>query len=128
MTQEEAVRQWKEGAERNIDLARDMMKLEHYDWALFFGQLVLEKLLKGLYLSKNDELAPFTHDLIKLAKLSKLSLTKQQTEELIEITRFHIQARYDDVKYEFYKKATKQYSQSWLKKIEEYMVWILKQY
>lgn len=60
MTQDEAVKQWREGAERNLDAARDMVKASHRDWALFIGQLSLEKLLKGLIVKKKNETPPFS--------------------------------------------------------------------
>lgn len=128
MTKIEAVNRWLESARKNLTIAGEMMALKHYDWALFLGQLSLEKLLKGLILKKTGTPALPIHDLVKLAGLANLSVTKQQQQELIEISRFHIQARYDEVKYELYKQATKSYALKWLKIITEYGLWLQKQY
>lgn len=128
MTKIEAVNRWLESARKNLTIAGEMMALKHYDWALFLGQLSLEKLLKGLILKKTGTPALPIHDLAKLAGLANLSVTKQQQQELIEISRFHIQARYDEVKYELYKQATKSYALKWLKIITEYGLWLQKQY
>jgi HEPN domain-containing protein len=41
MNQEDALRAWKESAERNLAIGKEMIAAGHYDWALFFGQLAL---------------------------------------------------------------------------------------
>lgn len=128
MTQEEAVRRWLESAEKDFGVAQDMMRLKHYDWALFLGQLALEKYLKGLIEQRTGETPPFIHDLAKLSKFAGIELTDEQTVELIEITKFHIQARYEDIKYRLYKEATTSYTEKWMKKIEEYALWFKKHY
>lgn len=128
MTEKEALKRWRKGAERNLKTAEDLIKTKHYDWALFVGQLSLEKLLKGLYIQRRGELPPLIHDLKKLAELAQIELTKEQGQELVEISRFHIQARYDDIKYELYKSATKAYTQKWFGKIKKYHQWLKKLY
>lgn len=47
MTKIEATERWLESAKRNLKIAKEMMDLKHYDWALFMGQLSLEKLFNG---------------------------------------------------------------------------------
>jgi len=64
-------------------IAREMMRLKHYDWALFLGQLSLEKLLKGLILKKTGTPALPIHDLVKLTELANLSINRQQQQELM---------------------------------------------
>ena len=75
MTKKIAVTRWRESALRNLTVARGMFDLGHYDWALFIGQLALEKLLKGLYTKKANASPPYIHDLAKLAVLSGLKMT-----------------------------------------------------
>ncbi|OGG24163.1 hypothetical protein A3A79_03150 [Candidatus Gottesmanbacteria bacterium RIFCSPLOWO2_01_FULL_43_11b] len=128
MTKIDVIKRWKESGRKNFDVARDMMKLGHYDWALFMGQLALEKLLKGLVVKRTGKLPPPVHNLVQLAKAARLSFDTNKTANLTTITRFHIVARYDDVKYEFYKEATESYAEKWVKIIEEYFVWIQKLY
>jgi len=98
MTQREVIRHWKKSAQRNLLTAEDMVQSGHYDWALFVGQLALEKLLKGLVVKNTNKLPPHIHDLQKLAEVANLELTDKQINDFTEITRFHIQARYDDIK------------------------------
>lgn len=128
MTQEDVVQHWFKSAQRNLEIAKDMVKLKHYDWALFLGQLALEKLLKGSIAKKTKKLPPFIHDLPKLAKLAGVNSNREQINDLIEITRFHVQARYEDIKYELYKTATKEYTERWFKKIEDFFLCFKKLY
>jgi len=124
MTQTEAIRKWKESARHNLQIARDLLRLGHFDWALFMGQLVLEKLFKGLITSRTGRAPPYIHDLKKLADVAGLSLTREQMDDFQEITTYHIKARYEDIKRELYKKATKEYAGKFFTKIEEYARWL----
>jgi HEPN domain-containing protein len=129
MTEEEAVVKWKQSAERNFLTAKDLFAQKHYDWALFIGQLTLEKLLKGLVVKQTHEPPPHIHDLTVLARLAGVGERSiNQNDELVEITRFHIQARYDDIKYELYKTATDEYAKKWFGMIEEYYLWLNQRY
>ena len=56
--------------------------------------------------------------------LAKIKLSKDQIEDFVEITRFHIQARYDDIKYELNKVVTASYACIWFQKIKEYSKWL----
>lgn len=109
-------------------VARDLMKLGHYDWALFMGQLTLEKLLKGRIVRETDETPPYIHDLVKLSILAALVPNEEQKRQLAKITQFHIQARYEDIKKKFYGEATKVFAQEWMRTIEEFVVWIQERY
>jgi HEPN domain-containing protein len=118
MTEEGIILKYKDSADRNFQTAQDLYNSGHYDWALFLGQLTLEKLLKGLVIKHTNEIAPFIHDLSKLSILAAIPFSDEENEWLIEITRYHIQARYDDIKYELYKKATKEYTDVWFDRIK----------
>lgn len=124
MTQDELITRYRDSSQRNLETARDLIKSEHFDWALFLGQLSLEKLLKALILQKTQQIPPNIHDLLKLTQLATLQLDPDKKEWLVEIARYHIQARYDDIKYELYKTATPEYTQMWFKRIEELYLWI----
>lgn len=128
MTQKEAARRWKESAQRSFSACQDMVKTGHYDWALFLGQLAIEKMLKGLVIETTDETPPYIHDLKKLSLLVNIAFTDEQLQDLAVITRFHVQARYDDIKYDLYKEATKEFTDTWMKKISDLFLWISKHY
>ena len=109
-----------------------MMKLlfveKKYSYSLFFGQLALEKLLKAIYIKKIDSSPPYIHNLNSLAKKSKIKIHETYNKELEEITQFNINARYDDYKDAFYKKATKEYATKWIKIINKIKLCLKKKY
>ncbi len=127
MEREEIIKAWLESAERNITTARDLIRLKHYDWALFLGQLALEKLLKSVVTKAQNDSPPYTHNLVKLAELSNLKFSEEDLENLAQITKYNVQARYDDIKYQLYRMATIEYTEEWFTKIERIYSWI-KQY
>lgn len=119
---------WRESAERNLEAAEDMAKFGHRDWALFIGQLSLEKLLKGLIVKEKNETPLFIHDLVKLAELAGLKVTTEQRERLAKVTRFHVAARYDDIKSQLYREATPAFTRQWMEAIKELFLWFKKDY
>ena len=127
MTHDTIINQWLASAERNVTIAQDNFKLTHYDWALFFWHLVLEKTLKAILLKKEDSFLPI-HDLYKLAVKAQLPLSEEHIAILKEATTFNIEARYDDYKRSFYHKATKNYTQEWMDKCRRVYQWLQKQF
>lgn len=126
MSKNETIKYWVESAKRDRDVALDMFKDGHYNWSLFMWQLVLEKLLKAKLVSMDKNIV-ITHDLIHLSKSIGLELTKEQQIDFEKISRFNLEARYEDYKQEFYKMATKDFSSYWMVKCEEYYLWLKKQ-
>lgn len=114
MGKKEAVKLWLEGAKRDKKMAEDVFGMKHYDWALFFWQLTLEKVLKALMV-RRDKTILLIHDLLKLATKAGVELTETEKDELREITTFNTEARYENEKYAFYKKATREYADVWVK-------------
>jgi len=90
----------------------------------FFFQLVLEKILKSIVVKKRGENPSLTHDLVKLSSEAEINLTEEQKRDFKEITSYNIEARYDDIKLSFYKKATKEYAKKWAIKCKEYYLWL----
>ena len=99
-------------SEKDTEAAKDLFKLKHYDWSLFIWHLAIEKILKAKTVSLDEKII-YTHDLVRLAKKAKISLNKSLMSQLNEITTFNIEARYDDYKLSFYKKANKEYAEEW---------------
>lgn len=119
---------WKKSAEKNWDAANVLFKSRHYDFCLFTCHLAIEKLLKGLIVIDTKSMAPFTHDLERLAILAKLAPSKEQVENLKTITGFNMMGRYADEKFSFYKRCTKEYTGKYLKICEELFLWLKNQY
>ncbi len=105
--------------EDNVLVANDLFNSEHYSWSLFIWHLVVEKIIKT-YLIKTGKEVPYIHDIRKLVEHSEINVRDLDisVSELDEITAFNLEARYDDYKFEFYKKADKEYSLKWAEKCE----------
>jgi len=86
--------------------------------------LVLERLLKALIVKKDKEVIR-THNLVRLSEIADIELSDDQRAELTEISRFNIEARYDDYKDEFYRKATKEYTKKWSEIAQRIEKWII---
>lgn len=124
MTQNEVINYWLKSAKEDLKTAQDLFGLKRYSYSLFFAHLTLEKVLKALVVKTTDQAPPWTHDLVKLAKLTKISLSKEKIADLQEINTFNIAARYNDVKFRFYKKATKAYAKKYLERCLKICQWL----
>lgn len=62
---ESAIKHWHESSEQDFVTMQNLLKSRDYSWALFLGHLVLEKLLKAIYVKTNAKHAFFTHDLLR---------------------------------------------------------------
>ena len=67
MTKDEIITYWISSSNKDFKAMRSLSKNGHYAWALFLAHLVLEKLLKAVYVKYVDINIPFTHDLTKIA-------------------------------------------------------------
>ena len=80
--------------------------------------------LKRLIIEHTDDAPPITHDLVKLAIAAGLTSTDTQVIRLREITTFNIEARYDIHKDRLYKKATPDFTNTYMIITEELFLWI----
>lgn len=117
---------WIENANEDYNVMLDLKEKNRNTYCLFFGQMVIEKLLKALYAKNNKggPYAPKTHDLLYLAEKLNLELTEEQEVTLNEITTFNLSTRYDDYKRAFYNKCTDEYTQEQINKIKEVKAWL----
>lgn len=127
MTDKESViRFWFASSVDDLDTAEKLFVSKKYHHALYFCQLAIEKYLKGLIVSKIDTSAQRTHDLILLSQQLHLNVSPEHLEQLRNITKFNLEARYDTHKREFYKKATSNYAKEWLKITKDLLIWLKK--
>ncbi len=115
---------WIDGADDDFDTMIAMFDAKRYNWSLFIGHLMIEKLLKAYFIQEKSEHPPLIHNLLRLAEKSDLKLTEDEKEKLVTITAFNINARYDDYKMSFKKRCTPDYSKEWFEKIKELGKWI----
>jgi HEPN domain-containing protein len=115
---EKLINYWFETAKHDKKVVSGLMKTRNYAEALFFGHLVLEKILKGLVVKGTGKTAPLIHDLIRLYNMSKLNkLHEEDIDFLGKVNDFNLASRYPDYKMEFYKRSTKTFTEENIKKI-----------
>lgn len=119
MTQDKAITHWIHGAAESWKTAKHLIKGKRNDHALFFVYLTIEKILKAVYTARNSQPSPYIHNLSKLVKDAGVAVTANEIQQLDEITRFNVAARYDDFKFQLYKKATAEYTRTWFEIAEK---------
>jgi len=113
------VNYWEKSAEHDIKTMDALFVKKRYSDSLFFGHIVLEKILKANVVKKTREQAPYTHNLVFLKELVQLELEKKEVDLLDKINQFNIRARYPDLKFAFYKKCNKKFTEFYLKEIKK---------
>lgn len=119
---------WAKQSDEDWRVVQSLFNNKHYAHALFYCHLSLEKLLKAVVVQETKQQSPFTHDLLILAEKASVVLPQESLKQLNEITTFNIRARYDDVKYQFYKKATRNYTEEHIKITGKLRIWVKKNY
>lgn len=121
---EKLINYWITSSDEDFDTMLAMFESKRFNWALFIGHLMIEKLLKALYVKVKQDYPPFIHNLLRLAVLSELELNENQKEFLVTVTAFNINARYDDYKKSFQIKCTEEYSNKWITELKNNRLWI----
>ena len=117
---------WIESADEDFNVMLDLKEKNRNTYCLFFGQLLIEKLLKAYYakINKNAPYAPKTHELAYLVNKMNLEITEKQEDLLETISDFNMEARYGDYKYTFELKCTDEYTDLWIENIKELREWL----
>jgi HEPN domain-containing protein len=115
---------WFAEAQETLTVADHLVEKGDYSYALFFGHLAIEKELKGLHAIRQGQHAPPIHNLLRLAKAAGIEPNEAQTEILIRITAFNIEARYPDPKRDFRRRCTPEYVAEQMAAIREVLAWL----
>jgi len=115
---------WITGSDDDYETMIAMFDSKRFSWALFIGHLMIEKLLKAYYVKVKSDYPPFIHNLLRLAEKAEMSLTDDIKKQLVTITAFNINARYDDYKMSFKKKCTTEFTEEWIDKLKELRTWM----
>lgn len=124
---EELINYWLKSAEEDLKTAKSLFNSKRYHHSLFFCHLFIEKVLKVAVVKNTKDPAPYKHNLVRLTELSGIKFSKEQLDLLDEINSFNIEARYNDYKFQFKKKATKDYTQKYFKESYKIYLWLKKQ-
>lgn len=128
MTKLEHIQYWLDSAKHDLETLEALYEAKKYDWSLFIGHLVIEKLLKAFYVKNNDnKIPPKLHNLIRLAEISQLELNEDRKLILDKINDFNLEVRYPEYKNEFYKICTKEFTDPHIKNIKEIYQWLISQ-
>jgi HEPN domain-containing protein len=86
MYKETLINYWVETANRDYNTMLNLFKSKDYNWSLFMGHLVIEKLLKAIYVKNIDNNPPRIHDLLRLSEKAQIYTTEVQKDELDLVT------------------------------------------
>lgn len=121
---EHGINHWIEASDTDFKAMIDLYQTRNNNWALFMGHLVIEKLLKALFVKAKGEFPPMIHDLRRICEKADITLDMSQQTLLDSISRFNIKARYDDYKQSFYQLCTDSFTAEWIDKIKDCRLWI----
>jgi len=125
MDKSETIAYWTSTSDQDFIAMIHLYDSRDYHWSLFIGHLVIEKLLKALYIKNIDVNPPKMHDLLRLSEKANIVLTEERQDILDIITTFNINARYPDYKQAFYRLCNKTYAGLQIEKIKEMRNWLL---
>jgi len=111
------VKYWTKTADHDYDTMLALYRSKRYSACLFFGHIVLEKILKALVVQETGKQTPFTHDLVRLHELADLKLPEVVVDFLDQVNEFNMRTRYPEYKFDFYKKCTPQFTKKYYTKI-----------
>ncbi|MFA5480584.1 MAG: HEPN domain-containing protein [Candidatus Muiribacteriota bacterium] len=117
---------WIKTSDNDFKTMQNLFSSNDYSWSLFVGHLVIEKLLKALYIKEKNETPPFTHDLNRLANKIGIEINDKKADKLDMITKFNISGRYPDYKMEFRKICTKEFTENQINEIKDLRQWLKK--
>jgi len=124
LNKDKLIKYWIDGSDDDFETMTAMFESKRYSWSLFIGHLMFEKLLKAYYVKIKSDYPPFIHNLLRLAEKADLELSDDQREQLVTITAFNINARYDDYKMSFKNQCTLEFTIEWINKLKKMRLWI----
>lgn len=96
MNVQKQVDRWVQQARYDLDTAQAMFEAGRYLYVGFMCQQAIEKLLKGIHLCATSQLAPYTHNLIRLSELVELEANTARDRHFGELQRYYVGSRYPE--------------------------------
>ena len=118
------IKYWLDSSDNDFKTMLSLYDNKKYSWSLFVGHLMIEKLLKALYVKTIDEFPPLIHNLLRLAEKSGVEMNEEQRLFFVTVTAYNINTRYDDYKMSFQKVCTQEYTSIWIEKLKTNRLWI----
>ena len=128
MTKEDKVLYWIDLAEYDLKTAESMLESKRYLYVGFMCHQSVEKILKGLYVSKFEKVPPYTHNIARLAEITGIyeSLNEEQKDLFDILGPMNIEARYPSDKEEILEYLCKENCERLIRRTEEVVTWIKK--
>ncbi len=92
MNNKELIKYWVDSSDNDYQAMIHLFEKGDFTWALFIGHLVIEKLLKALYVINHSNSPPFIHDLVRIAEKVGIPLSEDQKDRLDTISAFNLRA------------------------------------
>jgi HEPN domain-containing protein len=78
LNRDKIIKYWIESSDDDFDTMIAMFDSRRFSWSMFIGHLMIEKLLKALFVKTNSEYPPYIHNLLRLAEKCGLDLNEEQ--------------------------------------------------
>ncbi|MBP6793439.1 MAG: HEPN domain-containing protein [Saprospiraceae bacterium] len=126
LSKQEHIQHWVTSAQEDWDTSQLLLTGKRYSFCLFAMHLVIEKLLKAIWVkeSLSDNTPPFTLDLIRLVEECGLSLSPDDMDFLTIVNSWNIRGRYPDFTKTLHHIATESYIQRQKIKLEALKSWL----
>jgi HEPN domain-containing protein len=115
---------WRTGSEEDWAVASDLVKRGRTRHGLFFVHLAVEKALKAHVCRKTQNMAPRTHNLLRLAAMAGLDLSEKHKELLGRLNAFAVEGRYPET---LPPMPTEKEARAYLSRVEEVLTWLISQ-
>ena len=115
---------WVKLADYDIKTADAMFTSRRYLYVMFTCQQAIEKFLKALVTKNTRQFPPKTHDLLKLAELSRIDIEDSGKEFLSRLSFYYIETRYPQEIASISKDINKSTAEKYLKDSKELLKWL----
>lgn len=117
---------WKDGSEEDWETVLRMHERgTDFHWTLFIAHLSVEKAMKALVARVTETVPPKTHNLLRLAELSGLTLTQPQIDLCDMLFRFCLVSRYPEDQSAFKKSINQEYVDRYVEQARVFRQWVL---
>lgn len=125
MIKSDYIQYWKIGSEKDWSAVETLFEKGNYVQGVFFGHLVLEKLLKAHWVKDNvEDIPPKTHNLIWVAEKTQIKFNTKELSFLNEMTRYQSLSRYSDYSYDLFRILNKTRSEEIFIETNRLKIWL----
>lgn len=123
---ERQIQSWRDGAISELKPMRDLLQTGNPRQALFWAHLAVEKALKAQVTKATQNVAPYTHSLLRLAAIADIILSDEQKNLLEDLNGFQQTGRYNDSQAEIGSDLEPGEAEEYINKSEELVQWLTK--